>query len=209
MSIVVPLSTLAAELRPYLDASLDGAGRLVIVLPSSRDRLVIKPSAIRTPHPQLLWEVRTFLDTATGARGYLDWPDELPPLVAFVHRRAFSLEEVGPQYQLVIDTLALHGLKAEVIAADGGGYQIRVEVPRRWYQAMGLRPATHLLIGAPEVLPARSQEVDGWHVEHHAPGHFIAVVYDTIPDGRAETTWRNASPTLLAEYLAEYISTAR
>ncbi|MFC1435320.1 hypothetical protein ACEZDB_32240 [Streptacidiphilus sp. N1-3] len=209
MGIAVPLSALAAELRPDLDASLDEAGRLVVVLPSSHDRLIIKPSALRAAHPQLLWEYRTLLNTQTGTRGFLDWTDDIRPLLSFVHQRAFSFEEVAPQYQSVLDTLQRHGLEAEVISADDGGFQIRVEVRRTWQQALLLRPSTFLLIGAPEVLPARVEQVKGWHVEHYSPSDFIEVVYHTVPEPLEETDWRNASPTLLAEYLAEYVSTAR
>jgi len=191
MNSLVSLSAVAAELRPDLDAQVSEDGQLVVILPSSLDQLVLTPG--RTA-PRLLWQHRTFLGSMAGSAGYVGWPADTTPLLRFIWAYAFSQQQMAPQYQPVLAALRGRGLDPELISAEGGGFQLYVD----------LKDSTWLLIAADETLPPRLEQVSGWHVEHYSPEDHIAVVYDSMPKHGGP----GAGPdvTLMADSVARYVS---
>lgn len=171
---LIDVGDLAEELRSTvgLDAHAFG-GQLIITLPCSYDQLILSPGRTATI-PKIFWQQRTSIGAATGRSGFLDWPSQSRPLIDFALSYAYSLDEFGPQYRVVLEALRGRGLDAQLQPADGGGYLIHIPVHGDGY----------LLIGAGEALPPRLDQVSGWHVQHHMDGEVHAVVYDSMPESR-------------------------
>ncbi|MGW6461775.1 hypothetical protein ACWF94_38560 [Streptomyces sp. NPDC055078] len=196
--VSMPQLCVAVRTHAKLHAQLtESRNQLVVTLPSSLDRLVLT-SGLNTGRPRIFWQLRTFLGTSKRECGYLDWSGDYIPLVQFVIDYAYSLQQMAPQYEGVIDALRGRGLDAQLIVAEGGGgFQIRINLP----------DGTFLLIGAGEFLPPRREQVEGWHVSHNAPDIQIAVVYDSMPESRPRGgSLGGGNPDLMADCVTRYVT---
>ncbi|SFF74601.1 hypothetical protein SAMN05216251_12712 [Actinacidiphila alni] len=198
MAVTVNLADVGARVRSNgLDAHVF-ADQLFVSLPCSREQLVLSPGR-SVKSPRLFWQQRTDIGAATGKSGHLPWPaaGDIDMLVQFVLRHAYSTSEYGPQYRPVLDALHRHGLTGQLCPAQGGGYYIKVP----------LHADGFLLVGSPDALPPRLDQVTGWRTEHFVDDTSVTVVYDSVPDGPDVERPRTggADVNRLAASLARYV----
>lgn len=152
--------------------------RVVLTLPSSGENVNLIPVGNDT----ITWEHVT----SEGVRlesGEMKWESDPSAIIRWVIRRAYSLTQIIPQYAHVVAEFRGHDLAAEVVAADAGGYLIRIDLPDHSF----------LLVGGHESLPPRADQVKQWHVQHEGIEDHIAVVY--------------RSPTTGGTYVTEMVET--
>ena len=171
----ISMTDLATALRE--GAQLEAHGlygkQVVFTLPSSGDQITLWPAPPKPasrPILKLLWMRRTPQDNVV-ARGELPWTSDAKPVVDWAISMAYSADEIAPQYAPVLTTLHEHGIRASVVPVQGVGFLIRADLP----------DSTHLIIGGPEGLPSRADQVKQWHVQHEGADDHIAVVHHS-PD---------------------------
>ncbi|HEY8983365.1 MAG TPA: hypothetical protein VIU15_27775 [Streptomyces sp.] len=164
---MVDLAT-AIKKGAQVDAYHNYGRAVVIPLPGSGDQVSIYPGPQSSPAspPQLLWQRNNSSDVTVGG-GKLPWPSDPQPIVDWVISMAYATDEIGPQYAPVLAALREHGLIAHIIAVKGVGHLIRVPLP----------DSTFLTIGGDKGLPARVDQVEDWHVQHHGVTQHIGVAY--------------------------------
>ncbi|MCA1217395.1 hypothetical protein [Streptomyces sp. 8L] len=125
--------------------------------------------APKKPEPRtalgLLWMRRTQQNSLVE-HGTLLWTSDAKPFVDWAVQMAYSADEVGPQYTSVLTALREYGIEASVTHFQGTGYLVKVDLP----------DSTHLVIGGPEGLPSRLDQVEQWQVQHESANEHIAFV---------------------------------
>ncbi|MFF5962732.1 hypothetical protein ACFY64_03090 [Streptomyces collinus] len=172
----ISMTDLATAIREGAELEAHGLynKQVVFTLPSSGDQVTLWPAPPKPssrPVLKLLWMRRTPQDRVVD-RGELPWTSDAKPFVTWAIGMAYSVDEIGPQYAAVLTALHEHGIRGYIVPVQGIGFLIRVDLP----------DSTHLIIGGPEGLPSRADQVEQWHVQHEGVNEHIAVVHHGSPE---------------------------
>ncbi|MFK4184332.1 hypothetical protein ACI2L4_09980 [Streptomyces sparsogenes] len=167
----IPISMVALATAIRDEAELDAQhlyGKQVIFsLPSSGDIVTLWPAPSKASRPLSLCWAHSTPDGKTIEGGYLEWGSDPKPFINWAISRAYSINQITPQYAPVVDALRGRGLNTSIAPADGGGFFIRIDLP----------DSTYLQVGGEENLPSRADQVKQWHAQHQSVNDNIAVVY--------------------------------